>query len=141
MSISIIDTSQAPDAKPVGLSKTLDSDWETLIEVPSYRIPQESFGGTTVVVPGVAEIISPLFFCNNLNTTVSVDVRIFRSEANTYFTIVKNLPIFPEDLFFIPMNGQFIYTGDVLEAKCNTSEAVDITISYTLGQAEQDDVN
>jgi hypothetical protein len=140
MTITIIETSQAPDAKPIGLSKTLDSNWAPLIEVPSYLVPEEAFGGTQVVVPGVAEIISPLFMCNKLLDTVTVDVRVFRNSANTYFSIAKNLPIFPEDLFFIPLNGQFIYTGDILEAKCNTAEAIDITISYTLGQAEQDDV-
>lgn len=140
MTIEIIATSQAPDAKPVGLSKTLDSDWTTLIEVPSYLVPEETFGGTEVVVPGVAEIISPLFVTNKIETTVIFDLRVFRAEANTYFTIAKNLPVFPDDVFFLPLNGQFIFTGDILEAKCNTAEAVDVTISYTLGQAEQDDV-
>jgi hypothetical protein len=140
MTIEIIPTSQAPDAKPIGLSKTLDSDWETIIEVPSYLVPEETFGGTEVVVPGVAEIISPMFICNNDETTVTFDLRIFRAEANTYFTLAKNLPIFPDDVFIVPLNGQFIFTGDILEAKSNTAGVLDITISFTIGQAEQDDV-
>jgi hypothetical protein len=44
------------------------------------------------------------------------------------------------DLITIPLNGQFIYTGDTLEAKTNIDDAIDITISYTVGEAEQDDV-
>jgi hypothetical protein len=140
MTIQVINTSQAPDAKPVGFSATLDSDWTTIIEVPSYEVPEETFGGTEVVVPGVAEIISPMFLCNTIENTVSFDLRIFRASANTYFTLAKNLPIFPDDVFFIPLNGQFIFTGDILEAKSNTANAIDVTISYTLGQAEQDDV-
>ena len=140
MTIEIIPTSQAPDAKPIGLSVTIDSDWTEIIEVPSYLVPQETFGGTEVIVPGVAEIISPMFLCNNLNTTVTFDLRVFRAESNTHFTLAKNLPIFPDDVFFIPLNGQFIFTGDILEAKSNTASAIDATISFTLGQAEEDDV-
>jgi hypothetical protein len=140
MTIEIITTSQAPDAKPVGFSTTLDSDWTTIIEVPSYNVPEESFGGTEVVVPGVAEIISPMFICNTINSTVTFDLRVFRAESNTHFTLAKNLPIFAEDVFIVPLNGQFIFTGDILEAKSNTSGVLDITISFTLGQAEQDDV-
>jgi hypothetical protein len=140
MTIQIIQTSQAPDAKPIGLSITLGSDWTSVIEVPSFLVPEETFGGTEVVVPGVAEIISPMFLCNNLENTVTFDMRVFRAEANTYFTLAKNLPIFPDDVFFVPLNGQFIFTGDILEAKCSSANAVDATISYTIGQAEQDDV-
>ena len=140
MTIEIIQTSQAPDAKPIGLSITIDSDWTTIIEVPSYLVPEEAFGGTEIVVPGVAEVISPMILCNKIETTVTFDLRIFRAESNTHFTLARNLPIFPDDVFFIPLNGQFIYTGDILEAKCNTAEAIDATISYTIGQAEQDDV-
>jgi len=140
MTIEIITTSQAPDAKPIGKSITLDSDWTSVIEVPSYLVPQETFGGTEIVVPGVAEIISPMFLCNTTNDIATFDLRVFRAEANTYFTLARNLPIFPDDVFFIPLNGQFIFTGDILEAKSNTAEAIDATISFTLGQAEEDDV-
>jgi len=58
--IIIIQTEQAPDAKPVGVSKTLDINWQKLIEVPAYEVPEQTFGGTTIIAPGVAEIISPL---------------------------------------------------------------------------------
>lgn len=136
----LISTSQAPDAKPIGLSKTLGSDWTVLIEVPSYLVPEESFGGGEVEVPGVAEIISPLFITNKTVNTVNFDLRVFRAEANTHFTIVDELPILAKDVFFLPLNGQFIHTGDILEARCGTAEAIDIMISYTVGQAEQDDV-
>ena len=61
---TIIPTTQAPDAKPIGLSATLTTDWQPIIEVPSYEIPELVFGGDTVVVPGVAEIITPLLIAN-----------------------------------------------------------------------------
>ena len=140
MTIQIIQTSQAPDAKPIGLSKNLTSNWQVLIEVPSYEVPEETFGGGTIIVPGVAEVISPLLVCNKTTSTALISIRMFREEANTYFLIANDLPIAGTDVTPIPLNGQFIYTGDMLEVKASTNNAIDETMSYTVGQAEQDDV-
>lgn len=140
MAITIITTSQAPDAKPIGVSKTLTTAWQTIVEVPSYEVPEESFGGGTNVVPGVAEIISPLIVCNKTNLTRTFSIRIFRNEANTNFSIASQIPVPAYDSLFFPLNGQFIYTGDKLEINSNTDGEIDITLSYTVGQAEQDDV-
>lgn len=133
-------TSQAPDAKPVGKSMELTTSWTSLIEVPDYEIPDESFGGLTIIVPGVAEIISPLLVCNKSASTAKISVRIFRIEDSTLFTVANAMPVPSNDILPIPLNGQFIYTGDLLEVKSDTNSALDVTISYTLGQAEQDDV-
>lgn len=140
MAITTITTSQAPDAKPIGISKTLTTEWQTIIEVPSYEVPEESFGGGTNIVPGVAEIISPLIVCNKTNLTRTFSIRIFRNEANTNFFIASQIPVPAYDSLFFPLNGQFIYTGDKLEINSNTDGEIDITLSYTVGQAEQDDV-
>lgn len=137
---SIISTSQAPDAKPIGLSTTLTTNWETIIEVPSYEVPELVFGGDTVVVPGVAEIISPMVISNVDVQTVNVSVRIYRAESNTAFIIANELPVPAYDILPLPLNGQFIYTGDTVDVKASTNGTVNITISYTVGQAEQDDV-
>lgn len=137
---SIISTSQAPDAKPIGVSVTLSSDWETIIDVPSYEIPEIVFGGTTVVVPGVAEIISPMIISNIDTQTARVSVRIYRAEANTSFIIANELPVPAYDALPIPLNGQFIYTGDTIDVKSSSNNSINVTISYTVGQAEQDDV-
>lgn len=137
---TIITTSQAPDAKPVGLSVSLTTDWETIIEVPSYEVPELVFGGTTTVVPGVAEIISPMIISNVDTQTANVSVRIYRSSSNTAFIIVNELPVPAYDVLPLPLNGQFIYTGDTIDVKASANAAINITISYTVGQAEQDDV-
>lgn len=140
MPITIIQTSQAPDAKPIGLSLTLTTAWQDIIEVPSYQVPEESFGGGTSVVPGVAEIISPLLVCNKASGTRNFNIRVFRETSNTYFTIANQVPVGAFDTLFFPLNGQFIYTGDILEVSASTNNDLDITLSYTVGQAEQDDV-
>lgn len=139
--MTTIITSQAPDAKPVGLSAILTNSWASLIEVPNYQIPEETFGGGTKIVPGVAEIISPLLICNTSGNTVNMGLRIYRNYSDSYFMLVNNLPIPANDIIAIPLNGQFIATGDILEAIASDDNVLNVTISYTIGQAEQDDVD
>jgi hypothetical protein len=140
MPIQIITTSQAPDAKPIGKSASLTTNWSTIIEVPSYEVPEETFGSGTQIVPGVAEIISPLIITNKSSSIETFSVRVFRDSDSTYYTIINALPVPPNDAVFFPLNGQFIFTGDLLEILASADNSLDITISYTIGQAEEDDV-
>lgn len=138
--ITTISTSQAPDAKPVISNFTLTTNWQTLIEVPNYSVPELVFGGSSVVEPGVGEVISPLMISNHSANTVKVDVRTHRHDVNDEFWIVRNMPIPSYDTFAVPLNGQFFASGDLLEIKADTNLACDAMISFTLGQAEEDDV-
>lgn len=140
MAITTISTTQAPDAKPVAKSFTLTTNWQTMIEVPNYEVPELVFGGSNVVEPGVGEVISPLMLCNFTANTVAVDVRTYRYADNDTFWIVRNLKIPAYDTIPLPLNGQFFKSGDLLELKADTNLAVDSTLSFTLGQAEEDDV-
>jgi len=140
MAIYTIATSQAPDAKPVAKSFTLTTNWQTMIEVPNYEVPELVFGCSTTTEPGVGEVISPLILCNFTANTVAVDVRTHREEINAEFWIIRNLQIPAYDTVPLPLNGQFFRSGDLLEIKCDTNLAVDATLSFTLGQSEEDDV-
>ena len=140
MAITTIVTSQAPDAKPVAKSFTLTTNWQTMIEVPNYEVPELVFGGSTTVEPGVGEVISPLILCNFTANTVAVDVRTHREDINAEFWIIRNLQIPAYDTIPLPLNGQFFKSGDLLEIKCDTNLAVDASLSFTLGQSEEDDV-
>ena len=140
MAITTIVTSQAPDAKPVAKSFTLSTNWQTMIEVPNYEVPELVFGGSTTVEPGVGEVISPLILCNFTANTVSVDVRTYRQTLNDTFWIIRNLQIPAYDTIPLPLNGQFFKSGDLLEIKSDTNLAVDASLSFTLGQSEEDDV-
>lgn len=53
--------------------------------------------------------------------------------ANTY-------PVEIRDTMIIPLNGQFLITGDRLQIKGSTNDSLIATISYTEGQSEEDDV-
>ena len=140
MAITTITTSQAPDAKPVAKSFTLSTNWQTMIEVPNYEVPELVFGGSTTIEPGVGEVISPLILCNITANTVSVDVRTHREDINAEFYLIRNLQLPAYDTIPLPLNGQFFKSGDLLELKCSDNLAVHATLSFTLGQAEEDDV-
>lgn len=140
MAITTIVTSQAPDAKPVAKSFTLTTNWLPMIEVPNYEVPELVFGGSTTVEPGVGEVISPLILCNITANTVAVDVEVHREDINAEFYLVRNLQIPAYDTIPLPLNGQFFKSGDLLNLKADTELAVHATLSFTLGQAEEDDV-
>ena len=141
MTIRIITTSQAPDAKPIGVSKFVTDTWTTLIEVPKYEIPEETFGGGTIIVPGVAEIITPLIITNTTSASLTVDIRIYRNIDGLDYLLATQLPVPGYDILPLPLNGQFIASGDRLEITSNATSGIIVTISYTVGQAEQDDVD
>jgi hypothetical protein len=140
MAIYTIATSQAPDAKPVAKSFTLTTNWLPMIEVPNYEVPELVFGGSTTTEPGVGEVISPLILCNITANTVAVDVEVHREDINAEFYLVRNLQIPAYETIPLPLNGQFFKSGDLLNLKADTNLAIHATLSYTLGQAEEDDV-
>jgi hypothetical protein len=53
---------------------------------------------------------------------------------------MRNLQIPAYDTIPLPLNGQFFKSGDLLELKASDNLAVHATLSFTLGQAEEDDV-
>lgn len=140
MPITTIQTSQAPDAKPVAVNKVVSTNWQVLADVPNYEVPELVFGGSTTVEPGVGEIISPLILCNTTNSTVLIDVRLHREDVNAEFYVLRQLPVPGYQTIPIPLNGQFLKSGDTLEILADTDLAVHATLSFTQGQSEEDDV-
>lgn len=138
--IETIQTSLAPDAKPVTVSKTLDINWQTLVTVPQYEVPRQSFGGGNYIVAGVGEVISPLLASNKALVTSNISLRVYRYEQQQFFTILNEVPIPTYDMVPFPLNGQFFKSGDVLQAKSDKDDAIDVMMSFTVGQAEEDDV-
>ena len=144
--MTTIITSQAPDAKPVAINKYLTTTlWEVIVEVPNFEVPEESFGGGRVIVPGVAEIISPLIVSNITSQTAKFSLRVYRDRMNgllseTNFFIANEIIIPGGDVIAIPLNGQFILTGDRLEVQSVTPNQLTVMLSFTIGQSEQDDV-
>ena len=135
-----ITTEQAPAAKPVSKSLILTTAYQDLIVVDDYDVPIVGFAADRRVAPGVAEISSPLILTNTTGTTKTASVRIQR--GGQLFTIINDVLIEPNEVIYIPLNGQFLLseTNDVLQAVADTVGAVHAMISYTQGQAEEDNV-
>ena len=140
MAITTIVTSQAPDAKPVARSFLLTTNWQIMVEVPQYEVPELVFGGSTTIEPGVGEIISPLILCNITANTILIDVEVHREDINDEFYLVRNLQLPGYDTIALPFNGQFFKTGDLMNVKASQNDSVHATLSFTLGQSEKDDV-
>jgi hypothetical protein len=138
---TIIVTTQAPDALPIGKTVELSTAESILISVPKFEVPELVFGGSTTIEPGIGEVISPLILTNKTANTTNVDVKIYRFEQNVEYFVIRNLPIPAYDTIPIPLNGQFFATGDELKATCEFDYHVDATISFTIGQAEEYDVD
>ena len=139
--ITVIVTSQAPDAFPIGFNKVLTSEYFPIITVPQFKVPELVFGGSETIEPGIGEVISPLILTNTSTNTVNVDVQIYRYENTLTFDLIKNMPIPAYDTIPIPINGQFFASGDILQARCSANLAVTATLSYTIGQSEEYDVD
>lgn len=138
--MTTIVTKNPPDSKPVGVSASLTTANTLLIEVPDYEVTENVFGITSQIVPAVAEIIAPVLVVNKTSTTANVTIQIDRT-GNTTFYVAFNMPVPANDLILVPLNGHVLQTADELIARASANNALDITVSYTVGQAEQDDIS
>ena len=140
-----ITTEQAPEAKPTGISKVLTEDWTVLVDAPEYDVPIVGFfsggtGGDRQIRPGAAEMSSPLIVACVGEAAGEVYVRIRRTDSSEAY-LAFNMPVEPRDSITIPLNGQFLLAGDVLEARAGSESAMlHVTVSWTEGQAEEDEV-
>lgn len=62
------------------------------------------------------------------------------SDTEEHFYLMKGYPIRPFDLYRFPFSGQFLLTRDKLQIRADLDNKVTATISYTEGQAEEDDI-
>ena len=143
----VITTSQAPAAKPVGANLLLTTSWQDLVEAPLYVVPLVGFSTATVNARGVVEFSSPLLITNIDSTTRSFSARITRASGSS-FVIANAVTVEANDVLPFPLNGQFLIrddtvslsVGDKLELLASANNALVATVSYTEGQAEDNDV-
>lgn len=62
------------------------------------------------------------------------------SGTDEHFFLAKDIRIEAEDTLVYPINGQFLLTRDKLQIRCNIDDYIHATVSYTEGQAEEDDI-
>ena len=102
-------------------------------------LPKAGIGTVPAVQP--AAIPATTLPTNTTPASLTVDIRMYRILDNTNYLIATQLPIPGYDILPLPLNGQFVTTGDRLEITSNASSGINVMISYTVGQAEQDDVD
>lgn len=135
---NIISTNQAPAAKPVPNSMVLKDYHRILLEAPEYNVPVSGYGNRTRLAPALLEVSSPLIACCTTDTPANIDVVIVRN--GTEFPVVRNYSVIPEETLFIPLNGTMLLSGESLMVKASEDDRVSVTISATVGQAEEDNV-
>lgn len=135
----LVVTTQAPAAKPVSVFKSVPDTYTDIITVDRYEIPVTGFAAETRVAPGVAEVTSAVTVSNTTNSTVRFDLRILRD--STEFLISDQFPVEPNEMVFVPINGHFFLSEseDTLQIRANTGGALTVMMSFTQGQAEEDD--
>lgn len=101
---------------------------------------------TEFTVTSVGEdITSETTLRQAITTGTGVNFSLIVEEDNLSLTIgvfsfVTNTPVEARDTLILPLNGQFLRTKDRLQVRATDNDRLDATISYTEGQAEEDDL-
>lgn len=131
-------TTNPPVGKPKVISGVCSTSWVTILDVDDYEVQRTVAGAvSTVIVPGVAEIVSPIMVCNKSASLFWVSVQVIRADGPTV-QIVHQQDVAAEDTFLVPLNGQFFFTGDVVQIRSSGGGVLDYTWSWTQGEAETD---
>jgi len=97
--------------------------------------------GIRIYRDGTAQTTIQQFSTTGLGENFKLVARENNYDANDgiYF-LTNDYPVEPRDTMIIPLNGQFFLTGDRLQVKASANNKLIVTISYTEGQSEEDDV-
>lgn len=138
MAIRTIELLEAPAAQPRSVSKVVpQGSWLEIIDAPQYELPKSNFTSEgTKIEPGVAEISSPLLVTNITSDQVSVTAEILRENGDVS-TIAYQFPVPVADALPLPLQGQFLLAGDIVRVQADKADALQATVSWTEGQAEQ----
>jgi hypothetical protein len=145
--MALIVTSQAPVAKPKAANLLLTTSAVAMVEAPAYTVPLLGFNAGTRTARGVVEFSSPLLVTNISASAATFTARIIRVSPAGTFILANQYTVEPNDVVVFPLNGQFLLrevtssSGDVLDLQASANNALVATVSYTEGQAEEDDVS
>lgn len=143
----VIPTSQAPVAKQIGVTLALTTTEAIIAEAPAYNVPLLGFNAGTRTARGVLEFSSPLLVTNITTVPATFTARIVRITPAGTFVVANGVTVEPNDTMIYPLNGQFLLrevteiAGDYLDIKASANASLVATISFTEGQAEEDDVS
>jgi hypothetical protein len=143
---ALIVTSQAPVAKQISVTLALTTTEAIMAEAPGYTVPLLGFSAGTRTARGVVEFSSPLLVTNVTTVSATFTARIIRITPSGTFVVANQVPVEPNDTLIFPLNGNFLLRetnqagGDYLDIKASANTSLVATVSFTEGQAEEDDV-
>lgn len=89
--------------------------------------------GNIFISSGGANVISTMHFCNNHDTTVSINVHALptgHTVANAANQIYANLQITSSDTYVVDMEKIVLASGDKIAASASNAGVVTATVSY-----------
>jgi len=138
--VPIIEAEIAPNAKPERSTAEVGSDWHVLVRAPFYYVPGSGFATGYELQHGAAELSSPVLITNNTPDEVRSHLRVVDIHGSQR-RVASDIPVRPYDVLLVPLNGQFIHSGERLEARTNADDGVVMTVSYTVGEIEVEQVD
>lgn len=135
----------------IGGSGYVDNEIITLQNSANVRVDANSSGvvtqftiieqGNRIYRDGEAQTVIPQFSSTGLGVDFTLVARENNYDANDgFYFLTYDYPVEPRDTMIIPLNGQFFLTGDRLQVKASANDKLIITLSYTEGQSEEDDI-
>lgn len=108
------------------------------------RFSIDSVGSPVQAVPEPLEqifdtVIPEIDRSPGIGFSITVE-EINLSTTEEHFYIMRNYSIRANDLYRFPFAGQFLLTRDKLQIRADLDNKITATISYTEGQAEEDDI-
>lgn len=96
-----------------------------------------------VVGDPVQAVPEPLEQLSSTGIGTGFSLSVAESNLSTtegHFYLARDIRVENDDTLVFPMNGQFLLTRDKLQIKANIDDYIHATVSYTEGQAEEDDI-
>lgn len=97
----------------------------------------------TTVGDSVVALPEPLEQATSSAGGVGFNLVVTDSNLSTtegFYYLGKGIPVRPNDTLIFPTNGQFLNTRDQLQIKAGADSQLQATLSFTEGQAEEDDI-
>lgn len=135
--VPMIEAEIVPNAKPERSTQAISTSWQPLIETPFYYVPGSGFAMGYELQHGAAELSSPVLVTNKTSGEAVFDLRFVELDGTEHI-VTHETPVQPDDTTLVPLNGQFILSGERLEIRSNVDEGLIANVSYTVGEIEME---
>ena len=112
----------------------VDDTWQTILEAPTYRIPENGPNPERDVE--VVALLTSLIVTNTDSETIQVSLRAEDSSGATW-PIVTDLPVPVNDFALIELGKQNLPSDDQLQITVGTDQTATAHLSYVLNQREE----